>query len=250
MTARNSNANTKQGKRRRRWKRVALFFGIAGFMALAPYVHAETGREPIFVPVPPSFRTDAERREVRIGGHRLCIPANYLTGSHYITKPDAEGDRPTVLVAALLPDLEGRTEQNSHEFFLTKGHGRKVRILINRPRNSTEDAFRIYMNNRADKKVSTIPEKEKFEDLVWFRPIGSRYKDDVFKNIEATGDISDFIQCSIRGGFTVSPGCTHAFVHSDLIFQVSYGRSYLPEWKEIRSRVTHLFSTFQHCTSP
>lgn len=248
MTARDSNADTKEGRRRWEWRSVVLCCFVA-FLGLQPYAYAETRREPIFVPAPPSFRTDGERREVRIGGHRLCVPANYLTGSFYIDKPNADGELPTVLVVALLPELEGRTEQNRNEFFRTKGFGRRAQILIRKPPNNSEDFFKIYIKNRMKNKVSEIPESKKINDMLWYRPIGKRYRDDVFINTDNSGKINDFVQCSAVGSVP-SPGCRHAFVHNDLLFKVSYGRSFLPEWQNIKDRVTYLFAVFQACDSP
>jgi hypothetical protein len=69
------------------------------------------------------------------------------------------------------------------------------------------------------------------------------YKEYFYK--EENGKIVDFIECSIKHGYTVTPRCSIRFYYNNLYFEVSFNReNFLPQWQQQRQRAIKFLESF------
>jgi hypothetical protein len=221
-------------KPRRRWLRKSLII-IGGTIVTVlgtGFIHAL----PQIYGLNAVLSTKTTTVKVQIADLILAIPRNIIDFPPETRKPDQ-----AISLIALWPTLEGRSETNVDEFMKVRGQGRRIRILVEDISGQTSFIYRYEIRRRflghitwnieafgLVRGTQTMTQDE--------RPIqaGEMY-------IEGQADSpTSFIECDPEGVVPM-PGCSHFFMHRGLLFQISYGKPFLPDWKEIQRRVISMF---------
>ena len=193
--------------------------------------------------LPPQFlsplRTDATPIHVRLSGQDYYIPANYFDS------PLEPGlDQQDILLVALLPHLEARTEANWDEFMRVPGWGRRVYMLARSqpfPSDILDQSLQIYQRNS-----SPLEDVGSQFGLRHLRGAGSEgwlRRRDIFID-ESDGSIDGIITCRFYEDYP-SPGCNHDFIHGDSLVKLSYGRDNVIHWQTIHTSITSLLERFR-----
>ena len=62
---------------------------------------------------------------------------------------------------------------------------------------------------------------------------------------EESGRITNYIECSIKHGYKISPTCSAMFFYNKLHFKITFNReSFLPEWQQQRERAVTFLERF------
>lgn len=220
---------------------LAALTALSGLGSPAP-AQERSSKVPAFMQSP--LRTDSEPIHIRLAGHDYDLPANYLDSP-------LEGAGPTyrsVLLVALLPELQARTKQNWDEFMKVPGYGRRVHILVTVP--EAPDGVLERIRSGRERSNPTTPAAYRVFDLIFRRPAPSTsrwIKREVMVDQPGNDDaaaIRGFIEC-VRYGDVPEPGCSHFFTENDVVFKVSYSREELSRWRAIMCSVKALFRSFE-----
>jgi hypothetical protein len=186
--------------------------------------------------------TETSPIAIALGGRRFEIPANYFFGP-----PEPGPNQRDILLLALWPTMEGRTSEN-YEHFRVGDHGRKIQMLLTDFRQYQVSALEGLENRLNTRMENSGPLEARgmvygLEHLV---PVGKGHRSSRYEIFiqRAGGKPESFIACSPDGSVPF-PGCIHWFaVGKDLLAEVTYGKPYLPEWRQIRRSVVPLLDRF------
>jgi len=186
------------------------------------------------------FSRSTKPVNLTLGALPLRIPDNVFDF------PQSEGDvTPALALVVLWPSLEGRTNANIKELTEVRGHGQRIRITINdisNQQNNFLDRYSLWRSEHGEMKWTKADMGLHFgtqalpDQVLEFRR----------RDLYVEGDIdapTSFIECSIAG-VVKSPGCDHHFMYRNFLFELSYGRTFLNQWKDIEVKVQQLFDSF------
>jgi hypothetical protein len=175
------------------------------------------------------LRTDSEIIHVRLSGQDYYIPANYFD-----SPTDPGLDQRNVLLVALLPDMQGRTNENWDEFMEVSGWGRRVTMLI----TATKDTKHMLRSNQRAVESLYGP----------YDPSGTFYglqrltssKKSLAREIyyaEASGVTDSIITCPGDDDFP-TPGCSHRFSVDGVVVKATYDKKFLQDWQRTQASIT------------
>ena len=215
--------------------------------ALALALSRPSGDTPLRTLLPPQFlsplRTDATPIHIRLSGQDYLVPVNYLD-----SPLDPGLDQDALLLVALLPDLEARTQENWDEFLRVPGWGRRVYMLV-MPRPFPVDILDRYLETDRSNfgPFEDIGDHHGLQHLRSISGGGFLGRRDIFVNmVEET--LNGIITCTFEEDYP-SPGCSHEFTHDNLLFKISYDRSNLTQWRSIEESIRSLFDEFARAPS-
>ena len=150
-----------------------------------------------------------------------CNP--YIAASLKHARQD--GDANTLLT---LPDFGPLESQDVQ----VGGHGRKISLLL-KPRINL-NVLLARLNQRRDRSipVSSVDELTAFQGT----DITGLEKSETYF-AAADGAVTDMLECNPPGSVP-SPGCSHWIIHGAFLVKASYGRDWLPKWRNIRNNLS------------
>ena len=179
-------------------------------------------------------------RNIQIGKHDFWIPDSYKLGPYN----SSDLKQKNLLLQVLLPDLEPRTRDNIKEFTEGLGWGRRSQILIHDLSQRTDIDFVFNVI------IKRYPSYADLEPKFGLRHKRATNKKEGLGNLheelfieELNGEKESFILCR---PYAKDPGCTHHFEHEGLYVKISYGKTYLEQWKQTQNKTVSLLQTFKH----
>jgi hypothetical protein len=175
-----------------------------------------------------------------VGGNELLIPRRYFLPDPPPRKPPVD-----ILLMALLPSLHPMREDNMAEFMATRGYGRIISIYARDSRQTTTLEFRL---NVARKSGASYERRGDRFGLDVYVPMhftanqNNIARQELFLGTEH-GVLARSIECLVDGSVPFS-GCHHNFVYRNLFFNLSYGKTQLPNWRKIEESVKRLLDQF------
>ena len=231
---------------RKGWKVVVWVAGgflalvAIGVLVLGYYSYRAISHHPGLAGV---ATTETTPIAVRIGGREYRVPANYVRGTLSKTH-----EQETLLLLALWPNMDGRTSEN-YAHFRVGDHGRKILMLLTDFGQYQVSAFKG-LENRLNTRMENsgpLEARGKVDGLEHLVPVGkgrrlTRYE--IFVQ-RTEGKLESFIACSPDGSVPF-PGCIHWFaIGKDILAEVTYGKPYFPEWRQIQRSVVSLLDRFE-----
>jgi hypothetical protein len=175
---------------------------------------------------------------IELGHYRYSIPKNYFR-----LPPKTGCNAEVMSLIGLLPDFEGRTEDNTDKFVLVDPKHREYAmtlVQVDRKRGEKAHKGLEILYNLRKKKGSYTQTQYPVYGLNYFHPETTgtlKSKDDLFEKRDEHGVLQTFIECRTLGG-GVNSGCNHQFSVHDLTIKVNYNRPYLYQWREIEKNIT------------
>jgi hypothetical protein len=175
--------------------------------------------------------------------------ATFNIPTPYIAIPLRFAERNVVdslLLQAILPDLDGRTNLNAGEF-QTPGVSRVLQILIQTPLaqkielDRTGEAFE--RNNKAY-TVQLLGEHFGLQMKKQIPPKSGRWQWQTLYRDTWDGQPQVTIACNGEGTVAV-PHCIHHFVFSNMLIQLQYPEIELINWRQIQSNVVAKFESWK-----
>jgi hypothetical protein len=143
-----------------------------------------------------------------------------------------------IVITALLPDMEPYTEENAAEFE-KPGWGRKVRVsMTHMPRANWPYYFEHFAH-----RLERLPDFPEVPRMLHYRDL--YLKNEVFLSHDhAVKDLIRII-CDAQVPPPPFPNCKVATLYLNrFYFEYSFGRPYLPQWREIDRKLKALYDQF------
>lgn len=175
-----------------------------------------------------------------VGGNELLIPRRYFLPHPPPRKPPVD-----ILLTALLPSLHPMREDNMAEFMATRGHGRIISIYARDSRQTTTLEFRLNVARKSGAPYESRGDKFGLDLYVPMHFTANQdniARQELFIGTEH-GVLVRIINCLVDGSVPF-PGCNHEFVYRNLFFELSYGKTQLPNWRTIEESVERLIDRF------
>lgn len=189
--------------------------------------------------------TDTTNIPVQIGNYNYEIPANYFD-----TPPHLDCNAEAALLVAVLPDVKGRSEENSREIDLVAGQdAKRLTILLETDRKRRDNA-QERLQSWANVVEENFGPTQKAE-YPWYGLEYHYYSEALNKRGSAkdqyrfyqNGKLASQIECSIIGSVP-SPMCNHSFILNDMTVKLVYPLSRLSQWRTIEDKVIKLVSSW------
>jgi hypothetical protein len=180
---------------------------------------------------------------IGLGGRRFEIPANYFYGP-----PEPAFDQRDILLLALWPTMDGRTSEN-YGHFRVGDFGRKILMLLKDFRQYPVSAFEGVENrlNRTLEVEGPLEAQGMVDGLEHLVPLQKRTQFLPYELFiqRSEGKLESFILCRPDGSVPF-PICIHRFaIGEDILAEVTYGKPYFPEWRQIHQSVVALLDRFE-----
>lgn len=171
---------------------------------------------------------DAAPVQLTVRGLQLTVPANYLDGSDR-----SDGERDTLILSALLPDLRGYSPEDAHLFIGNAPDSPVVRLLFKGDENDLDAAARLERIYRPYIQAPNGTPSDFGLTLYAFRANSGYARQDLFAGM-AGGKLVLFL-CERTSTDLPSPNClmTEKSVARNLSFSYRFKRAYLARWREI-----------------
>jgi hypothetical protein len=200
-----------------------------------------------FVPNPvslieerPSPSTRIDRVPVRVGGHPLQIPANYIV----FASARKGGVRHEIDVAAKLPDFHGYTGAERDSFVSGRATSPIVRVKIREEPYEVPEAARlsrVYLAQVVDPRGTDGPSgltQYEFRDDSGYRG------EDLFVGREGSALV--VLLCERAGSDIPSPNCLRDFpLQKGVALAYRFKRARLAKWRDIARGVSRLVASFE-----
>jgi hypothetical protein len=237
--------NKTPGARSKRLRVVAwvagsfLALAAVGALALGYFSYRAISNHPGLAGV---GTTETTPIAIGLGGRSFEIPANYFYGP-----PEPGLNQRDILLRALWPTMDGRTSEN-HGHFRVGDFGQKIQMLLTDFRQYQVSAFEGLENRLNTRMENSGPLEARgmvygLEHLVPVRKGHRSSRYEIFIQ-RAGGKPESFIACSPDGSVPF-PICIHWFdIGKDIRAEVTYGKPYLREWRQIHQSVVALLDRF------
>ena len=198
-------------------------------------------------PTPPSFFEEqvnptsrADIIHLRVHGHALYIPANYLE----FKSARQGGDKKQIDVFAMLPDMDGYSTWEASTFSSNATDSPIVYILIRDEAVNLTEADRlqrVYMAYVADPKGAPGPfglTQYAFHDDSGYR------REDLFVGSTEHGPV--VLRCVRFSQEVPSPSCLRDMpIAHGVALSYRFKRAHLARWREIADGISRLVATFE-----
>ena len=198
--------------------------------------------------------TNPEPRQIKIGEQDFWIPKNYLDSWSYSG----------ALLIALLPDFLGMTEKNDTEFSKTVGD-KNNRISIHfQKKDKYKNIKHLYIKQREHAlfdinknlyrkglpQTATVAYENKLQkfSLQYEKPVtkqGEHLAKEMYTEKDANDEVVSFIECTQKKDRVVkTQWCNQLFEHNDYLFEISFRKTFLPEWQSLQEKAIALINRF------
>jgi hypothetical protein len=177
-----------------------------------------------------------------LGEYKLLVPANYLASA--IRSRSIQKD---MSLKVFWPKYEPLTKENRQALSGSAGRGRELLIRVTDTTTTTSLEFRFQAARGKtvgdNPLVETVAETE--IGLRKFEP-ADRKKFPFDQEVYATKDSEElvFVTCSMDGSVPY-PSCEENFANDGYLYHVTYRKTLLPNWREIREGSIALISSFK-----
>lgn len=179
---------------------------------------------------------------VQFAGNSFKIPRFY-----FLPQNVPRGQRSqAILIHALWPDMSPMREDNKQRYEHVNGHGDVLIILALDQSQTTTLEFQL--NSRQNSAAPFTLQDDRY-GLQFFLPKdfhaseGGEGRQEIYVDKTDAG-LQSFIRCSVDGSVP-EPGCTAKFSYKGVLLDVTYGKYFLPQWREIEQGVKALFDSFE-----
>lgn len=193
--------------------------------------------------------TDTTPIHVVIGEQEFWIPANYFQFGY-----DKRDKKEQVFaIRAYWPDMGGATKQTIERRKKSLGHQNGISMVVHWfPTNTNPPAGKLrFYNVLLKDDYNKFEEPQKLHGLIFRKNIsekeGEHIRDLFIDNLEQPETLITCIRMKkLKEWERYYPYCNHNFNYKGLSFRMSYSRDYLPQWKEIQTKVKALIDQFEH----
>lgn len=186
-----------------------------------------------------TFTTNDKPVVFTLGTRTVSIPRNYFD------VPIKEGAvSRDVLLIVLWPGMEPRAASNIAEFRDVPSWGRRIRILIDDPAQTTDLKYRFERMKETRGPLLPAGDAAGLHKYVRDQAAQSTL---LPKELYFDGDesaITHFIWCNIDDP-EINPGCEQRFSYEGFVFQANYSKRFLADWPQIREETIRLFDMFR-----
>jgi hypothetical protein len=173
---------------------------------------------------------------------------NFRIPRFYFSPQDVPGSTSpqTMLIHALWPDMSPMREDNKQRYAHVNGHGDVLIILVLDQSQATTLEFQL---NSRQKLAAPFARQDDIYGLQFFLPTdfhaseGGEGRQAIYVDKTDAG-LRSFIRCSVDGSVP-EPGCTAKFNYKGMLLDVTYGKYFLPQWREIEQATKALFDSFE-----
>lgn len=179
---------------------------------------------------------------VEIAGRTFRIPYSYIDGDQDKIIKDA------VVLEYVLPEFEPQPphpqKRMKRKELILSGRMRGMLLETAESRPALDTAFRSQQKSRHYKKDGSLVFG--LEKYIAPSPSGesSEQPDDLFLEKNKDGIVQSYIHCSPPGKDKV-PGCRHRFIDKNILYNIRWNLSELPNWRSQRDAAIRFINAME-----
>jgi hypothetical protein len=178
--------------------------------------------------------------KIKLAGVELRVPRGY-----FLWTPPTTYLKDDILIYAVIPTLAALSSLGTEEFMSLKGHANILSVLAMDVAKHPSLQYRFSVAETSSSPYFSpisaygldelIPKDVNDHNIMFRHEVYASYKDQVLET---------YITCDLEDSFS-DPGCYQEFTYNKILFSLTYGRKFLPQWQMIEESVKHLFDQFQ-----